>query len=128
MDARKLREGDKRRDPVGTWFEVARAKTGRKAKATLSPRTTQLLEAYLSSLPVEPMGGVPIFCNRSGRPYSKDTLGDDFRDAPRCSVTTNGASLPISADRCVSGDDRRHRPGAACQQDGQHLVGIEQVA
>ncbi|HET6928413.1 MAG TPA: hypothetical protein VFI48_16295, partial [Hyphomicrobiaceae bacterium] len=31
-------------------------------------------------LPAEPMGAVQVFCNRSGRPYSKDTLGDDFRD------------------------------------------------
>jgi hypothetical protein len=26
------------------------------------------------------MGAVQIFANRSGAPYSKDTLGDDFRD------------------------------------------------
>jgi len=26
------------------------------------------------------MADVPIFRNRSGAPYSKDTLGDDFRD------------------------------------------------
>jgi hypothetical protein len=26
------------------------------------------------------MGAVQIFCNRSSRPYSRDTLGDDFRD------------------------------------------------
>jgi len=26
------------------------------------------------------MGAAPIFVNRSGRPYSKDTMGDDFRD------------------------------------------------
>jgi len=26
------------------------------------------------------MGDAPIFRNRSGAPYSKDTLGDDFRD------------------------------------------------
>jgi len=79
VDARNLRVGDMRRDPIGIWFDVARAKTGREAIATLSPRTARLLEAYLASLPAEPMGAVRIFCNRSGRHYSKDTLGDDFR-------------------------------------------------
>jgi hypothetical protein len=33
--------------------------------------------AYLASLAVELVG--PIFRNRFGRPYSKDTLGDDFK-------------------------------------------------
>ena len=69
-----------KRDPVGIWFEVARTKTGRDAIATLSRRTARLLQAYLDSLPAQPMGAVCIFANRSGRAYSKDTLGDDFRD------------------------------------------------
>ncbi|NJO22341.1 MAG: hypothetical protein HC868_04600 [Sphingomonadales bacterium] len=38
-----------------------------------------MLKAYLAGLPAEPVGFAPIFRNRSGRPYSKDTLGDDFR-------------------------------------------------
>ena len=80
VDARNLRVQDKRRDPIGTWFAVSRAKTGRAALATLSRRSVRLLDAYLASLPAEPMGAVPLFQNRSGRPYSKDTLGDDFRD------------------------------------------------
>ena len=80
VDARKLRLGDMRRDPGGTWFEVALAKTGREAIATLSPRAARLFEAYLANLPAQPIGAVQIFCNRSGRPYLKDTLGDDFRD------------------------------------------------
>jgi hypothetical protein len=79
IDARNLRIGDMRRDPVGTWFDVARAKTGRDAIATLCPRTVRLLRAYLAELPAEPMGAVKIFNNRSCAPYSKDTLGDDFR-------------------------------------------------
>ena len=29
--------------------------------------------------PRQPVGRAPLFRNRSGRPYSKDTLGDDFR-------------------------------------------------
>src|SRR5262245_28530864 len=69
-----------RRDPVGIWFDVERAKTGEDAKGTLRPRATRLLQTYMASLPAKPMPAVPIFRNRSGRPYSKDTLGDDFRD------------------------------------------------
>jgi len=77
VDARTLSADQLRRDVVGSWFDVARAKTGRAAKATLSKRAEQVLRAYLTSLPVELIG--PIFRNRSGRPYSKDTLGDDFK-------------------------------------------------
>jgi hypothetical protein len=77
VDARTLRSDQLRRDPIGSWFDVARAKTGRAAKATLSRRAEWVLRAYLASLPVELVG--PIFRNRSGRPYSKDTLGDDFK-------------------------------------------------
>jgi hypothetical protein len=84
-----------RRDPVGTWFEVARAKTGRQAKATLSRRTARLLQAYLASLPAEPIGAVHVFANRSGRPYSKDTLGDDFR-AVRAKVFGAGERRQIA--------------------------------
>ena len=78
VDVRKLRVGDMRRDPIGTWFEVASAKTGREALATLSQRTTRLLRAYMASFAAEPMDVLPIFVNRSGAPYSKDTLGGDF--------------------------------------------------
>jgi hypothetical protein len=59
---------------------VKRAKTGRAALATLSRRAERILTAYLEHFPAELMGDAPIFRNRSGRPYSKDTLGDDFRD------------------------------------------------
>jgi hypothetical protein len=77
VDARSLKASQLRRDPVGSWFEVDRAKTGRDAKATLSKRAERVLRAYLASLPTELVG--PIFRNRSGRPYTKDVLGKDFR-------------------------------------------------
>jgi len=77
VDARSLRADQLHRDPIGSWFDVARAKTGRAAKATLSKRAEWVLRAYLAALPVELVG--PLFRNRSGRPYSKDTLGDDFK-------------------------------------------------
>ena len=75
VDARRLRFCDYRRDAVGTWFEVDRAKTGRAALATLSRRAERVLAAYASTLGAEPLGTAPLF-----RAYSKDTLGDDFRD------------------------------------------------
>ena len=74
-----LRAQDKRSDPLGIWFDVARAKTGRSAIATLSRRTRWLLALYEGTRAAEPVGRAPIFRNRSGAPYSKDTLGDDFR-------------------------------------------------
>jgi len=79
VDARRLQASQQRRDPLGAWFDVARAKTGCAALATLSRRSDRLLQAYLVELGARPAGTAPIFRNRSGRPYSKDTLGDDFR-------------------------------------------------
>jgi hypothetical protein len=79
IDARSIRANQMRRDPIGVWFDLARAKTGRPALATLSQRATRLLFDYLAALAAEPVGMAPIFRNRSGQPYSKDTLGDDFR-------------------------------------------------
>src|SRR5262245_11550316 len=61
VDARNLRVCDMRRDPIGIWFDVARAKTGREAIATLSLRTAHLLQANMASLPAEPMGAVKVF-------------------------------------------------------------------
>jgi hypothetical protein len=37
------------------------------------------MQAYLANLGAELHGEAYIFRNRSGAPYSKDTLGDDFR-------------------------------------------------
>jgi hypothetical protein len=85
VDARSLRREQMRQDPVGTWFRVDRAKTGRGAIATLSRRTLRLLVAYLDRQAGQPARLTDradigrIFRNRSGRSYSKDTLGDDFR-------------------------------------------------
>jgi hypothetical protein len=79
VDVRNLRENQRRRDPVGAWFSVSRAKTGRAALGTLSKRTDRLLAAYVGSLGADLAGPAHVFRNRSGQPYSKDTLGDDFR-------------------------------------------------
>jgi hypothetical protein len=46
----------------------------------LDDRTLAALYAYLKIIGVELHGNACIFRNRSGAPYSSDTLGDDFRD------------------------------------------------
>lgn len=90
-------------DSTGSMFSVDRAKTGKAAIGTLTPRTEQLLQAYIASLPFTLHPTMPIFHTRGGkpigrkgetgkwggdhgggahvspRPYTKDTLGDDFR-------------------------------------------------
>ena len=43
-------------------------------------RTLAALHAYLEILGIELHDDAYIFRNRSGAPYSSDTLGDDFRD------------------------------------------------
>jgi hypothetical protein len=78
VDVRKLGAAQRRRDATGTWFSTGRTKTGKAAIATLSKRAEFVLDAYLAKFGAEMVG--PIFRNRSGATYSKDTLGDDFRD------------------------------------------------
>ena len=46
----------------------------------LNDRALAAVEAYGKFLGVELHNDAPIFRNRSGTPYSSDTLGDDFRD------------------------------------------------
>ena len=80
VDARRLTAAQCRRDGIGVMFVLDRAKTGRGAAATLSPWSLAILRIYVKQLGVELAPNAPIFRNRSGAPYSKDTLGDDFRD------------------------------------------------
>jgi hypothetical protein len=80
VDARTLTPSQCSYDAVGVMFVLDRAKTGRGAAATLSRWSLAILTAYVKKLGVELAPNAPIFRNRSGAPYSKDTLGDDFRD------------------------------------------------
>jgi hypothetical protein len=80
VDVRRLTPTQRARDGQGDVFILARAKTGRAAAATLTRRASRVLDAYLASLGVEIAPSAPIFRHRHGAPYSKDTLGDDFRD------------------------------------------------
>lgn len=79
-DVRALRASQLARDPSGAVFFAAREKTGTPVGGTLSNRALAALEAYMSRLGIELHGEAYIFRNRSGAPYSSDTLGDDFRD------------------------------------------------
>jgi hypothetical protein len=68
------------KDGAGPMFFTDRAKTGTPVGGALSKRALAVVEAYLKTLGVELHAEAPIFRNRSGAPYSSDTLGDDFRD------------------------------------------------
>ena len=80
VDVRTLTAGQRRHDSEGSYFELSRGKTDVAAIATIGRRAERVLDAYIGSLGVELHADAPIFRNRSGGPYSKDTLGDDFRE------------------------------------------------
>jgi hypothetical protein len=80
VDVRLLTPAMRKADQNGAYFETSRAKTGRKALATISRNTESLLDRYLADLPFVLPPDQPFIRNRSGHVYSKDTLGDDFRD------------------------------------------------
>jgi len=78
-DVRALRASQMASGGPGSLFFTERGKTGVPVGGLLSARALALLEVYLNELGVELHGDAYIFRNRSGKPYSKDTLGDDFR-------------------------------------------------
>lgn len=91
VDVRTLTSAQLTGDAEGPFFSVSRAKTGKAAIGTLGPRTQILLKAYRATLPPNLLPSSPIFYTRGGQPgpkggrprppapYTKDTLGDDFR-------------------------------------------------
>ena len=79
-DVRQLRASQMARGAAGEAFSTERGKTGKPVGGILSTRSLWALRAYLEKLDVELHGDAYIFRNRAGAPYSKDTLGDDFRD------------------------------------------------
>jgi hypothetical protein len=60
-------------------FFAERGKTGTPVGGMLNDRALAAIEAYLEKLGIELHGEAYIFRNRTGAPYSKDTLGDDLR-------------------------------------------------
>jgi hypothetical protein len=82
-DVRALRASQLARNITGAVFFTARGKTGAPVGGALNDRALAALEAYIAELGAELHGEAYIFRNRSGAPYSSDTLGDDFRDVRR---------------------------------------------
>lgn len=82
-DVRSLRASQLARNSAGAVFFQDRAKTGKPVGGALTDRALAALEAYIARLGIELHGEACIFRNRSGAPYSSDTLGDDFRDIRR---------------------------------------------
>jgi len=79
-DVRALRASQLAKSAAGEAFFTERGKTGKPVGGILSMRSITVLTAYVEKLGVELHGDAYIFRNRSGAPYSSDTLGDDFRD------------------------------------------------
>jgi hypothetical protein len=78
-DARTLTEGQRRRDRRGSYFETARAKTGRAAIGTLSPRTDRLIAEYRKAVKIEILTDTPLFRDQRGASYTMFSLARDFR-------------------------------------------------
>jgi hypothetical protein len=78
-DCRKLTLAQRVKDSRGEFFDTSRRKTDKAVLGTLSRRGARILAAYLTKLGIELHVNAPIFRNRSGKPYTSDTLGDDFR-------------------------------------------------
>jgi hypothetical protein len=78
-DVRALRASQLARAADGEAFFTARGKTLKPVGGLLGNRALAALQGYLQKLDIELHGEAFIFRNRSGAPYSKDTLGDDFR-------------------------------------------------
>lgn len=120
VDARSLRPQDRLKDATGEYFALARAKTGRAAAATLSRPARRVLDAYLASLGAEIAPTAPMFRNRSGRAYSKDTLGDDFRDVRE--LVFGSKERRTLADFRRSGAVEALRGGASAEGVGTKLA------
>ena len=120
VDVRTLTPSQRRRDGQGDVFKIARAKTGRAAAATISRRTSRVLDAYLAGLGADLAPNAPIFRNRSGRPYCKGILGYDFR-AVR-SMVFGPAETRTLADFRRSGAVEALRGGASAEIIGNKLA------
>lgn len=85
VDVRKLEKRHMRESGGRIIFDLTdegREKTDKPVIGTISRRTERLVRAYLADRfgEADILSNQALFCNRSGDRYSKDTLGDDFRD------------------------------------------------
>ncbi|WP_353640941.1 hypothetical protein [Mesorhizobium sp. WSM2239] len=95
VDVRTLTPADAFEAGTDWGFAIDRDKTGVAVIGTLTPRTQRLVLAYLDQLGASVMPDAPLFRSRghkpgpkggrprSGVPYSKDSLVDDFADLRR---------------------------------------------
>jgi hypothetical protein len=120
VDVRTLTPSQRHRDGQGELFTVARAKTGRRAVATITRRASRVLDAYLVKHGFEIAPDAPIFRNRSGRPYSKGILGYDFR-AVR-TIVFGPEEKRTLADFRRSGAVEALRGGASAELIGSKLA------
>lgn len=89
-DVRALTAAQVRGVLAGGLILTERAKTGRRVGSALSPRTARLLRTYVAAIGAELLDDAPVFRTKghaSGdgrpwlpRPYTKDKLGEDFRE------------------------------------------------
>lgn len=120
VDVRGLTPAQRVRDAKGEVFMLSRAKTGRAAVASITRRAERVLDAYLARLGAEIAPDAPIFRNRSGRAYSKDTLGDDFRKVR--AIVFGNADTRTLADFRRSGAVEALRGGASAELIGNKLA------
>lgn len=120
VDARSLTPAQRSRDAHGEFFIVSRAKTGRAAVGTLSRAAVRVLDFYLAKLGAEIAPNAALFRNRSGAPYSKDTLGDDFRAVRELAFGED--ERRTLADFRRSGASEAMRGGASLTLVGQKLA------
>ena len=80
VDVRTLRASQMATASRGDVFFTNRAKTDQPVGGALREASILRLASYLEKLGITLAPDAFIFRNRSGVPYSKDTLGDDFRD------------------------------------------------
>jgi hypothetical protein len=104
----------------GDAFHIARGKTDKPAVGTLTGRSRRVVQGYLKRLGVEIAPNAPIFRNRSGDPYSKDTLGDDFRDIRALVFGPDEGRTLLDMRR--SGAIEAQRGGATREQIGKKLA------
>ncbi|MFG1223751.1 hypothetical protein [Xanthobacter wiegelii] len=80
VDVRQLKASQIAQDSHGGLVFTERKKSDVPVCGALSARAVAALSAYLNQMPTsDDDPDTAIFLNRSGAPYSKDTLGDDFR-------------------------------------------------
>ena len=128
-DVRTLRASQLAKDASGAAFFAERGKTGKPVGGALNDRALAAIQAYLERLGIELHGEAYIFRNRSGAPYSKDTLGDDFR-AVRIAAFGERDKRTL-ADFRRSGAARGHRwrchARRARSRDGEHAQRLERA-